>query len=505
MLFKKAIRVRWIFVLIVLSASLLSHAETYYVDSSRGKDTNSGTSEAAPWKTLRKINETDFRPGTTIRLRSGSVWYGQLAPKSSGVEGEAIVIGRYGGGPLPRIVGGGSVEDVVRLYNVEQIEIRDFEITNQGAAPALRRGVHIFLDNFGTAHHIVLSDLYIHDVNGTNERKDNGGIIFHTNGDKIPSRFDDLVIQRNIIWKVDRSGIAGESYHATRSRWFPSLHVIIRDNYVVDIGGDGIVPWATDGALVEHNVARDCNRRSGEYNAGIWPWSADNTLLRLNEVSFTRTTRDGEGFDSDFNSRNTVFEYNYSHDNEGGFILICTPVERDRRENIGNTGTILRWNISRHDHERILHLSGADHTIVENNAFYVAAGDDVQFLISSWDGWSTDAIVRQNRFYVEGTLRFGHSVNKNDDGRYTIARGWSGARNIVFEGNQYIGKTVDRPDDAKAIVEATVKAPKLDWREPEFDPAHPQRYSEYIAAHRKWIAHLFQQQFGWAPVQLDNR
>jgi hypothetical protein len=496
---KEAVRVRWIFVLIMLSVSLSLHADTYYVDSTRGKDTNSGTSKAAPWKTLQKINDTELRPGTRILLRSGSVWYGQLALRSSGAEGVPIVIGRYGRGPLPRIVGGSSVEDVVRLYNVEQVEIRDLEITNHGTAPALRRGVHVFLDNFGTAHHIVLSDLYIHDVNGTNERKENGGIIFQTNGDRVPSRFDDLVIQRNIIWKADRSGIAGDSYHAPRTRWFPSLHVIIRDNYVADIGGDGIVPWATDGALVEHNIARDCNRRSGDYNVGIWPWSTDNTLLRLNEVSFTRTTRDGEGFDSDFNSRNTVFEYNYSHDNEGGFMLICTPVERDQRENLGNTGTILRWNISRHDHERILNLSGADHTIVENNAFYVAPGDDVQFLISSWNGWSTDALFRQNRFYVEGTLRFGHSVNKSDDGRYTIAQGWSGARDIVFEGNQYIGKTIDRPNDAKAIVEAAVKGRKLNWKEPTFDPARPLQYSSYIAAHRKWMAHLFRQQFGKMP------
>ena len=40
-----------------------------------------------------------------------------------------------------------------------------------------------------TATHIVIDHLYIHDVNGTNEKKDNGGIIFSTNGPATPSRF----------------------------------------------------------------------------------------------------------------------------------------------------------------------------------------------------------------------------------------------------------------------------------------------------------------------------
>ena len=137
---------------------------------------------------------------------------------------------------------------------------------------------------------------------------------------------------------------------------------MIRDNFVDDIGGDGIVPWATDGVVVEHNIALHCNRRAGSYNAGIWPWSTDNSLFQLNEAAYTHTTLDGEGFDSDFNSRETLFQYNYSHDNEGGFMLICTPGKRDPSENIGNTGTEIRYNISRNDHARIFNLSAAERT-----------------------------------------------------------------------------------------------------------------------------------------------
>ena len=157
--------------------------------------------------------------------------------------------------------------------------------------------------------------------------------------------------------------------------------MVIRDNFVDDIGGDGIVPWATDGVLVEHNIARNCNRRASSYNAGIWPWSTDNSLFQLNEAAFTRTTLDGQGFDSDYNSRNTLFQYNYSHDNEGGFMLICTPGKRNQEENVGNIGTVVRYNISRNDRARIFHLSGAEQTTVEDNAIYVGPGLDVQMLL----------------------------------------------------------------------------------------------------------------------------
>jgi hypothetical protein len=102
--------------------------------------------------------------------------------------------------------------------------------------------LHGVAANIGTLTNIVVSDLFIHDVNGTQRIKNNGGIIFTTRGERIPSRFDGLRIERNIIWRVDRSGIVAQSYHARRNRWFPSRNVVIRDNWLGDLGGDGITP-----------------------------------------------------------------------------------------------------------------------------------------------------------------------------------------------------------------------------------------------------------------------
>ena len=496
------------FVLLLGAALSLHAANTYYVDSGAGDDVTPGTSIDAPWKTLDKVNSTELRPGDRVLLKSGSAWVGQLVPKGSGAEGTPVLIDRYGDGAMPRIDAAGKFADAIRLYNIEFIEVRHLEVTNLGPEPGNRRGVHIFLDNFGTAKHIIVAGLYVHDVNGYNgtgdNSKDNGGIIFRTNGDKTPSRFDGLVIERNIVWKVDRSAIAAESYHWPRTRWFPSLGVVIRDNYVEDIGGDGIVPWASDGALVEHNIARHCNRRAGSYNAGIWPWSSDNSLFQLNVAAFTHTTLDGEGFDSDYNSRNTLFQFNYSHDNEGGFMLICTPGKRDASENIGNIGTVVRHNISRNDRAHIFHLSAAEQTTVQDNAIYVGAGIDVQMLVvSNWEGWADGAVFRDNEFYVQGVARYGHAVSNGKDGSHEIAAGWGPAKNIIFDGNHYLGRNIDAPADPKGTRSQQAPAPSLDWNEPEFDPAHPAAFDAFLAKHRTWMMHLFEQQFG-EPVKLGR-
>lgn len=69
----------------VVTEDAASGGTTYYVDSTIGDDSNSGTSPETPWKSLDKVTATTFLPGDTILLKSGSVWNGEwLWPKGSG-------------------------------------------------------------------------------------------------------------------------------------------------------------------------------------------------------------------------------------------------------------------------------------------------------------------------------------------------------------------------------------------------------------------------------------
>jgi hypothetical protein len=416
--------------------------DTYYVDSAHGNDHRVGTSSTSAWKTLAKVNATTFRPGDRVLLKSGGSWTGQLYPKGSGTENHPIAIDKYGGDVKPIIKAEGQNEDAVLLKNQEYWEINNLEITNTGTHPGVRRGVNLIAENSGDLHHIYLRNLYIHDVNGSDEDKVNGGITYHCTGDSKPSRFIDVRIEGNHISHVDRSGIFGWSTHWQRSKWYPSLGVIIRNNTLDDIGGDGIVPVATDGALIEHNVVSHANQRSEGYDVGIWAWSADNTIVQFNEVYGTKGQRDGEGFDSDWNSRTTIIQYNYSHDNDGGFLLICNEGGHDASENVGNIGTIVRYNISQNDHHRGINIAGpVQDATIYNNTIYVGKSEKVdQVLWSDWKGWSDKVSFFNNIFYVDGVAQFSYGISRGKDGAYVTAPGFGESRNNVFAYNTYFGR-----------------------------------------------------------------
>ena len=432
-------------------AGSAANGTDYYVNSTAGADANPGTSPEAAWKTLDKVNATTFHAGDRILFKAGNSWTGQLWPKGSGTAEHPIMIDKYGGDVLPLINGAGLAEDAVLLKNQEYWEIRNLAITNTGASPAVRRGVNLIAENCGDLHHLFLEGLHIHDVNGSEKDKANGGISYHAVGDVKPSRFIDLRIEGNTISHVDRSGIFGSSTHWVRSKWYPSLGVVIRKNILDDIGGDGIVNVATDGAVVEYNVVSHASQRSQDYNVGIWPWSADNTVIQYNEVYGTKGQHDAEGFDSDWNARNTIIQYNYSHDNEGGFLLICNEGSQTAENSAGNVGTIVRYNISQNDHHRGIKLSGpVKNTLIYNNTIYVGKNENVDVVLhTDWGGWASDTYFYNNIFYVDGTARFGYGVKGNEDGSYESAPGPGPSKNNVYDYNVYYG--VAPADDAHAL------------------------------------------------------
>jgi len=434
--------------------SAMQSARTYYVDSLAGNDANTGTTPASAWKSLAKVNATTFLPGDRILLKSGTAWRGQLWPKGSGVEGRPITVDMYGGGVKPVIQGEGLAEDAVLLKNQEYWEIQNLEITNTGSHPSIRRGVHLAVENFGEAHHIYLRSLTIHDVNGSDGIKHNGGINYTCAGRQMPSRFVDLRIENNKIYHVDRSGIFGSSDRWQRSKWYPSLGVVVRGNILGDIGGDGIVVVATDGAVVEHNVVGHANQRSEGYNVAIWPWSADNTLIQYNEAYGTKGQRDGEGFDSDWNSKNTIIQYNYSHDNDGGFLLICDDGGQKPEISAGNVGTIVRYNISENDRTRGINMAGpVKNSLIYNNTIFVGPQRQVDLLLhSDWHGWASETYLYNNIFYVQGTAQFSYGISRAPDGAYATAAGFGQSQDNVFDSNVYYGNLI-APADPHALTD----------------------------------------------------
>jgi len=137
-----------------------------------------------------------------------------------------------------------------------------------------------------------------------------------------------------------------------------------------------------------------------------------------------------------------VIQYNYSHDNDGGFLLICNEGGHDAAESVGKVGTIVRYNISQNDHHRGINLAGpVSNATMYNNTFYVGRGETVSLLLQSdWKGWADGTYLYNNIFYVAGTAEFSHGVSRGPDGAYVTTPGFGSSRNTVFDYNIYYGK-----------------------------------------------------------------
>jgi hypothetical protein len=398
-----------------------SHAEIYHVDSTNGDDSKSGLSPQLAWRSLDKANATVLKPGDQLLFKAGGRWSGQLKPKGGGDSKAKVLIGRYGDGALPRIDGEGKHLDTVLLKNISFVEMADLEITNRGSEPIpWRTGVTVLADSIGKMERVYLRRLYVHDVNGDLRKSHEGcGIFFEAKGEN-STHFDGLLIEECRVEKTDRNGICQRGTSKVRSK-----NVIIRGNTLEDIGGDGIKLWGTDGGLIEKNVIRKARARCDDHAAGIWPFACDDTVIQFNEVSDTVGTKDGQAFDADYWCRRTIFQYNYSFRNQGGFILLCTP------GNAVSDDTVIRYNISVHDgvnSARVFHFGGgAKRTLVYNNTIVIGPEQNVPMLLfTEWDGGKAkDTNFSNNLFIVE------------NGGRATYNFGSSSGN--VFENNLFAG------------------------------------------------------------------
>ncbi len=71
-------------------ATLNAFPADYYVDSSGGSDSASGTSPAEAWKTLARTRKGEIKPGDTVRLACGGIWREQLIPVSGELDRQDV-------------------------------------------------------------------------------------------------------------------------------------------------------------------------------------------------------------------------------------------------------------------------------------------------------------------------------------------------------------------------------------------------------------------------------
>lgn len=162
------------------------------------------------------------------------------------------------------------------------------------------------------------------------------------------SWLENVWIENNTIERVARSGMFLDSTWSRRPGhdfgkgsyykdeatgeeygYYPLRNFVIRDNDLTYCGGDSIVLLSARDSYIERNKSYHASYlgRSGFYNAGIWPHSNENLVMQYNEAAYTyllNNCGDGQGFDIDIGNSDILFQYNYSHHNAGGGILLCS-------------------------------------------------------------------------------------------------------------------------------------------------------------------------------------
>lgn len=494
---------------------------TYYVDSENGNaDENAtGTSKSDAFKTLEQVNAVNLQPGDQVRFKKGSVFNGEalhFTKEDSGSADAPVVISTYGdesaarpqintngqgrwnlnyGNPLDNQnhKWKGEVSSCILIEDTEYIEINGLELTNNRATDKVpetdsngnvrdyndayamdRTGVAGVAKDNGTVDHIVLNDLYIHDVTGNvyNKHMTNGGIYFimekptneATTG---VARYNDVQIKNCYLDTVNRWGIAvgytyqwGRFTNASLSDEVMSTYgaskVVIENNYLNNVGGDAITTMYCDNPLIQYNVSENAAKQinttdysrqqprldangnetgkqgvnAGRVAAGIWPWKCKNAIFQYNECFATLNASSGNGdgqpWDADYGD-GTNYQYNYSHGNTASTIMFCGP------ESINNT---FRYNISQNEDMGPLDPAGnTGNCQVYNNTFYIKAGLNTIWHRSHGNGGPVTA--ENNIFYFAGSTP-------------ATVSNWNPSNNKVFDNNLYYNVS-NYPTDANAV------------------------------------------------------
>ena len=494
---------------------------TYYVDSENGNaDENAtGTSKSDAFKTLEQVNAVNLQPGDQVRFKKGSVFNGEalhFTKEDSGSADAPVVISTYGdesaarpqintngqgrwnlnyGNPLDNQnhKWKGEVSSCILIEDTEYIEINGLELTNNRATDKVpetdsngnvrdyndayamdRTGVAGVAKDNGTVDHIVLNDLYIHDVTGNvyNKHMTNGGIYFimekptneATTG---VARYNDVQIKNCYLDTVNRWGIAvgytyqwGRFTNASLSDEVMSTYgaskVVIENNYLNNVGGDAITTMYCDNPLIQYNVSENAAKQinttdysrqqprldangnetgkqdvgAGRVAAGIWPWKCKNAIFQYNECFATLNASSGNGdgqpWDADYGD-GTNYQYNYSHGNTASTIMFCGP------QSINNT---FRYNISQNEDMGPLDPAGnTGNCQVYNNTFYIKAGLNTIWHRSHGNGGPVTA--ENNIFYFAGSTP-------------ATVSNWNPSNNKVFDNNLYYNVS-NYPTDANAV------------------------------------------------------
>jgi Right handed beta helix region len=330
-----------------------SSPRTYFI-SPGGDDTNDGSSPTLALKTLSAVSELQLVPGDVIALEGGASFTGKLVIHNSGLDNQPIQVTSFAtpAGDRAEILAGEG--DGIVLRNVERILISNLKITGAGATANSGQGIMLLHDD---ANDRRLLGIQIDQVEASGFRY--AGIAMYTQG-ALRYGYEDIRVTHADVHDNGYAGMwmgsapgnypdhpetyAYENVYVGYSRFYDNHGVNIEEQT-----GNGLFFKDVNGGVIEHCLAYNNGslNRTPNGPVGIWAIYSNNVVIQFNESFGNRTQGgDGNGFDLDGGTTNSVMQYNYSHDNAGPGFLVYQFNDVYRAS---STGNVVRYNISEND------------------------------------------------------------------------------------------------------------------------------------------------------------
>ena len=320
---------RW--VLGLVGAWLCVDAADFYVSPS-GKDSNSGTSPKAPWRTLQRVNRhvADHRlsPGDGLFFEGGAIFDGGLRVEHAGggTPQSPVRITSYGRGQATLRPG---LESGLLIRETAWITVSRLNFT--GASGNLGDGIRCDRDQEAPER---VAGLVIQDCSVT-------GFGWHgimVDASQRSMGFEDVTIERCLTSSNRYAGIMVYGGNPAGRRSRPHAGVRIEDCVAVGNPGDpderkhhsgsgifidGVDTAVIRGCVAAGNGAACRNERGGP--VGIWAHACRRVTIEGCESYGNQSClRDGGGFDLDGGCEESSMVRNFSHHNHGPGFLVYT-------------------------------------------------------------------------------------------------------------------------------------------------------------------------------------
>lgn len=330
--------------------------KSVYVNAETGNDSNDGKTKQTAIKSLRELSYMRLEPGTTVYL-SGT-FEEPLSFEGSGTKEEPITITSYGENRA--VIDGLGASSSISITDQNWITIDNLEVKQTATPDELARNAIFFSATGGVMQGLSVTNCYIHDVVGTKLGQYAAGDYYNSyyassaigfrylleNTDE-QNKFDQVLIDNCVIENIIGCGIRFHDiskYADYRGEHPYFSNIVIEDTTIDTTAGDGIILQCCNAPIVRrckvYRVGVLDDESTGNYHAAVWACATKSPLYEYNEIAYTKyVCGDGQAFDTDWGCSGTaIFQYNYTHDNEGGVLL--------RHENFA---AIYRYNISVND------------------------------------------------------------------------------------------------------------------------------------------------------------